>query len=163
MPELIILTKPHWTTSLTPNQIDLSDTNLFAYLTKKDIGFVCDVKEDSFFATPNNRKGRGWNGNKSWLVKIPGTIEEYKNKMKFKTITINLTLKQKDIQIIDETIDVNSILADSTQEVWICNFPGAVENSQIRYIYTFIDKSKLKTKKETYEKTLKINGEKSIK
>lgn len=156
MPEFLLLINPHWTNELTTEEIDSDDINIGAYCMRKGPGFIAEVQNDGFFATPSNITGKGWNGSKFWLIKIPGTVDEYRAKITKKMIKVQLSTKQKDIEVVDDTIDIDSVLADATQEEWVCNFPGAKESAQVRLIYTFADKNKLKTKKEKYDKTKKV-------
>ena len=40
-------------------------------------GVVAEVREDGYFATSVNTTGRGWNGDKYWLIKVPGSVVEH--------------------------------------------------------------------------------------
>lgn len=163
MAELMLLVNPHHTNSIEQSEIDADDLKLNAYLTQKGPGYISAIRPDGYFATPSNPTGKPWNGTKFWLIKIPGTVTEYKGKIKYKTVKVNTHKIEKDIPVIDENIDINSIMADATQEVWECEFPGAKESAQFRYIWTFADKNKLKIKKVVYNKTDKIVSAKSAK
>lgn len=98
-----------WTELLTPEEIAAAPDKLVAYLTRSPGGFIAEIREDGFFATPTNPSGRGWRGDTFALVEVAdATVNQVyaaiKNKQKLITLNTGET-----VDCLDEVLDLTKL------------------------------------------------------